>query len=130
MKLSIKKFFVSFFPIVTVAFGLHFLLYRAFLAESGLTLQILTEIYAFLLILSIAHIFAIYWLFKKWPRYSGFIFTGLSLGKMLFSILYLFPYIFPSNEQSIMWALNFMGLYFVLLTYEVIFIARSMGKNH
>lgn len=130
MKLDIRKFFISFFIIVCLAFGLHFLLYRAIFSASGLTLQFLGEMYMFLIILSAAHFLAIYWLFKKWPRYSGFIFTGLSLTKMLFSILYLFPYIFPSSEQSIMWAMNFMCLYFVLLTYEVIFIAKSMGKNH
>ncbi len=130
MILNLKKYFLRFFIIVTIAFCLHVLLYRAFLSNTGLSIQFLSEIYIFLIVLSAVHIIAIYWLFKKWPRYSGFIFTGLSLGKMLFSILYLFPYIFPSNEQSIMWAMNFMALYFVLLTYEVIFIAKSMGKNH
>jgi len=111
-------------------FGVHFLLHRAFMSLSGFTVQTLIEEYVFLTFLSAVHFFAIHWLFKKWPKYSGFIFTGLSLLKMGVSILYLFPYIFPSNSQSVIIAINFMAVYFILLMYEVVFIAKSLGKNH
>jgi len=80
--------------------------------------------------LGITHILAIKWLFKKWPRYSGFIFTGLSLLKMTVSVLFLIPYILSTTINTIPIALNFMLIYLILLAVEVIFIAKSMGKNH
>lgn len=130
MVLSTAQFFKQFLLIVTVIFGVHFLLHRAFDSFFGYNFNTLIEIYAFLIVLSVAHFFALQWLFKKWPKYSGFIFTGLSLLKMAVCVLYLFPSIYPANEQSIPVALSFMTIYMFLLAFEVVFIAKSLNKNH
>lgn len=127
---NIKKYFVLLFVALIVLFALHFLIYRAFLSNIGLSLQVLIEMYFFLAVLSVVHFVAITWLFKKWPIYAGLIFTGLSLLKMAICVLYLFPYIFPSNDSSIVIALSFMFAYFILLGIEVVFISRNMVKNH
>lgn len=130
MVLNAKKYFIHFLVLIAGVFAVHFLIQRAFMSSFGFGFKTLIEIYVFLGFLSGVHFFAIQWLFKKWPKYSGFIFTGLSLLKMGVSILYLLPYIFPSNSQSVIIAINFMVVYLILLMYEVVFIAKSLGKNH
>lgn len=130
MALNPKKYFAQLVILLISVFGIHYLIQRAFMSTNGFDLKTLIEIYVFLTFLSAAHFFAIYWLFKKWPKYAGFIFTGLSLLKMAVSILYLLPFIFPSNSLSVTIAINFMIVYLVLLMYEVVFVAKSLGKNH
>ncbi len=127
MKLNTKTFFKGFTLTTLITFGVHFLLQRAL--HLGIDKKILTEIYIALILISSLHFFGIQFLFKKWFKYAGFIFTALSFVKMGVCLLYLFPYIFPSNEQSIAIALNFMGVYFILLFFEVLFITKNLLKK-
>ncbi|MBI9066678.1 MAG: hypothetical protein JEZ09_05255 [Salinivirgaceae bacterium] len=127
MTLNINKFLTHFIPTFIVLFVIHFLLVRAVPNGLGMSQKILIESYVFLFLLTLVHFLALRWLFKKWPKYSGLLFTALSLIKMGLCILYLFPYIFPPNEKSIPIALNFMVDYFILLTFEVVFLVKNMN---
>jgi hypothetical protein len=128
MDLNLKKYIAFFLVFLSLIAILHYMLFLAFPDFIGISLKTLAEIYSFLLILNLAHFLGIKWLFIKWAKYAGFLFTGMSLVKMAVSILFLMPYIFPSTTQSIPAVLNFMGVYFLALTFEVIFIAKNMTK--
>jgi hypothetical protein len=80
-------------------------------------------------LLTIIHFIGIYGLFKKWPIYSGFLFTVLSFLKMGIAIAYLFPFIFPATHGSIPIALNFMAVYLIILAFEVIYLTKNMLKK-
>ncbi len=126
MELNLKKFSLNFLVFLTLIAAIHYLLIRSFPHFMGITIKIFTEIYAFLVILNLAHFLGIRWLFKKWAKYAGFLFTGMSLLKMGVSILFLVPYIFPSTQYSTPAVLNFIGVYFFTLAFEVIFMVKNM----
>lgn len=127
MKLNTASFFKGFILTVIVTFGTHFLLLRA--VNLGIEQHLLFEIYIALILISTLHFFGIQWLFYKWFKYAGFIFTALSFVKMGVCLLYLLPYIFPSDDRSIAIALNFMVVYFALLFFEVLFITKNLLKK-
>lgn len=124
MRLNSIKYIQQLILLMAALFAIHFLLNRAL--NSNLILLQLAEIYAFLTLLNIFHFIALRWLFIKWPTYAGLLFTALSFLKMLVCVLYLWPYIFPSNENSIILVFNFMAVYFITLTFEVIFIVKNI----
>jgi hypothetical protein len=126
---EVRNFLIRFLIMLAVMFFLHYLLLHAFSQLLGVTNDWIIEMYVFMTILTSIHFIALSWLFKKWPVYSGFIFTGISLLKMLLAVIYLLPYIFPSNLSSIAIALNFMAAYLIILTFEVIYIAKNMLNN-
>lgn len=128
MALNLKKFASVFSLFFLGAFGLHFLFLRATHNLLGIQYNFLIEFYAFLLVLTFVHFIALRWLFKKWPKYSGLMFTALSLFKMVIAIIYLLPYIFPAAQDAIAKALNFMVVYLLFLTFEVVFVAKCMAK--
>lgn len=128
MELNLKAYFTKFSAIVLALLVVHLLLVRALPNAIGITIQNLLEIYVFLLVLNAAHFFGLRWLFKKWAKYAGLLFTALSMVKMGIAILFLLPYIFPKTESSIAIVLNFMVIYFITLTYEVVYVAKNMTK--
>ncbi|MGE4290281.1 MAG: hypothetical protein AB7E36_16495 [Salinivirgaceae bacterium] len=129
MELNLNKF-VRVFSLFSIVFiGLHFLLLRAFPSFIGLSVKSLLSIYLFLIVLSFAHFIGLKWLFHKWPRYSGFIFTAMSLSKMAVAILFLLPSIFPANATAMTMALNFMTVYLAFLALEVVFLVKNLMKN-
>ncbi|MDA3892958.1 MAG: hypothetical protein PF517_14955 [Salinivirgaceae bacterium] len=128
MKLNLKTYSFK-LGILMLSLGtVHLLFYRGVPDFLGLTLRHIIEIYVFLAALNITHFIGLRWLFKKWAKYAGLLFTALSMVKMGVAIIFLFPYIFPSTDQSIPMVLNFMVVYFSTLTFEVIFIAKKMTK--
>lgn len=130
MNLNTKLFFTRFGIVFCLTLFLHLGLYWAIPNNIlNLTLDFLFKTYIFLGILSIIHFYSLKYLFKKWSRYAGLFFTGLGLLKMVFSILFLLPYILPLNSQSVPFAINFMLVYFVILTFDVVFIIKSIQKN-
>ena len=130
MKINLIKYLTSFLILIAGLFVAHFLAYRAFSNFIGISFQLLGTIYLFLLVLGVVHILAVRWLFSKWPRYAGFIFTGLSLVKMGISVLFLLPYLVSPNINALAIALNFMLIYLILLGFEVVFISKNMVINH
>ncbi len=110
MELNLNKF-IRVLSVFSVLFlSLHFLLLRAFPAFIAISAKSLIAIYLFLIVLSLAHFIGLKWLFHKWPRYSGFIFTAMSLFKMAVAIIFLFPYIFPANASAMVMALIITSL--------------------
>ncbi len=81
-----------------------------------------------MLVLSIAHFVSLQFIFRKWSKYAGFLFTGLSFVKMALSIVFLFPYLMPLTYQSKPFALNFIFVYFVFLIFDVVFITQELKK--
>lgn len=130
MELNLNKFLriLSLFSVLLLS--LHFLLLRAFPVFIGLSAKSLLAIYLFFVLLSLAHFIGLKWLFHKWPRYSGFIFTAMSLLKMAVAILFLLPSIFPANTMAMVMALNFMTVYLAYLALEVVFLVKNLMKNH
>jgi len=110
-------------------FFLHYLLIHAYSKLVGVTSDWIIEMYIFMGILTTFHFIALSWLFKKWPTFSGFLFTALSLLKMAVAVIYLLPYIYPSTPTSIAIALNFMAVYLFILAFEVVYIAKNMLNN-
>lgn len=129
MRLDYKKFYSIFIPVFAGSLLVHFLLFRAF-NSWGLSISFLGEVYLFLGLLTTVHFHVLSFLFKMWPRFAGFIFTGLSIFKMGISFLFLFPLIYPHHDNSISLALNFMAVYFVFLFVEVLSITKKFTKNH
>jgi len=129
MSIDYKKFYSVFAPVFLGCLAIHFLLFRAF-HSWGLSIKFLGEVYLFLGLITIVHYHVLSFLFKKWPRYAGILFTGLSMFKMGICFLFLFPAIYPHHEHSVSLALNFMALYFVLLFVEVIIITKNFTKIH
>jgi hypothetical protein len=127
--LDLKKFLISFLTVLGGLFLMHVLLLRAIPNFMGVSYSWVTELYLFLAILTTAHFMGLRLLFKKWPKHSGFLFTGMSLLKMAVAVLYLLPYIFPAQDSSAAKALNFMASYLIILTFEVIYLTRNMLKN-
>lgn len=130
MILSFKKFTRTFFPIFLGVFLLHAVLLWVFKSQIYNNPSILFNIYLFLLLLILSHFRGLQWLIKKWPTYAGLFFTGFSLFKMLFAIVYLFLLTSKYPEIKLTLALNFMFLYLLFLGVEVIFIIKNMVKNH
>ncbi|MGD9991860.1 MAG: hypothetical protein AB7S69_01055 [Salinivirgaceae bacterium] len=129
MELNLNRF-IRILSLFSVLFlSLHFLLLRAFPSFIGLSAKSLIAIYLFLIFLSLAHFIGLKWLFHKWPRYSGFIFTAISLFKMAVAILFLLPSIFPANATAMVMALNFMTVYLAFLALEVVFLVKNLMKN-
>jgi len=126
---EIGIFLIRFLIFLAVMLFLHYLLLHSFSHLVGVSIDYILEMYAFMAILTTFHFIALSWLFKKWPRYSGFLFTALSLLKMAVAVIYLLPYIFPSTTSSIAIALNFMGVYLFILAFEVVYIAKNMLNN-
>ena len=104
--LSIKAFITGLTATSVSVFVLHFLINR--LMNSGLESVKIIEMYVVLYILSMVHFFAIRWIFKKWAKYAGLLFTALSLLKMIVALLYLMPDIFPAHSNSVSIAINFV----------------------
>jgi hypothetical protein len=113
-----------------VLFGIHFLVFRAMNNVIQLSQNLLFNIYGFLFLLTLVHFISLKWLFGKWPRQAGFIFAGMSMLKMLVAVLFLFPFIYPANQNSIPLALNFVSVYLLFLAFEVVFLIKSLMKNH
>ncbi len=124
--LSIKAFITGLTATSVSVFVLHFLINR--LMNSGLESVKIIEMYVVLYILSMVHFFAIRWIFKKWAKYAGLLFTALSLLKMIVALLYLMPDIFPAHSNSVSIAINFMAVYLVLLFYEVLFLVKKLSR--
>jgi len=114
---------------VATLFLVHFLLLHIFPQFISVSISRLIEMYIFLGLLTVIHFIGIHWLFKKWPIYSGFLFTALSFLKMGIAIAYLFPDIFPATHCSIPIALNFMAVYLIILAFEVIYLTKNMLKK-
>lgn len=130
MDLNLPKFLKSFLVFALSLFILHWLFWRAFAQASSIGFLQLTSIHGFLIALTLIHFLLIKWLFRKWPRQAGFIFMGMSMLKMILAVLFLFPFIYPPNTQSIQLALNFVGIYLLFLSFEVVFLVQNMKKNH
>jgi len=129
MVLNLKKYIQNFLIIIILVGILHFLFYNAFLEYFGISIRMFFQIYGFLIFLNLLNFIALQWLFTKWPKYTGFLFTALSMIKMAFCILFLLPYIFPSNNGSISIVFNFMTVYFISLIFEVVFIAKNIKNS-
>lgn len=128
MVLNLKKYSVSFLFLMGALLATHLLVYRAFPGFVKISRSNIFEIYLFLALLNSVHFVGLRWLFIKWAKYAGLLFTVLSMLKMAICVLYLWPYIFPSTDMSIALVLNFMVIYFVTLAFEVVFIAKNMTK--
>jgi len=129
MVLNLKKYIINFL-IVIVLFGvIHVLFLYVFPVFIGISSKILLQIYGFLFLLNLLNFLALKWLFSQWPRYAGYLFTALSMFKMALCILFLIPYIFPSNIHSVSLVFNFMAVYLIALFFEVVYIAKNMNGN-
>lgn len=129
MTLNLSKYISSLLITALITAGIHYLVYRAAPSLIGSDPKYLFEIYIFLIILNTVHFIGLRLLFIKWAKYAGLLFTGLSLIKMGISLLFLLPYIFPSTDKSVFIVINFMTVYFIMLTVEVLFIAKSLNKK-
>jgi hypothetical protein len=129
-KLPLKKSLFSVSTVAIVSFMLHSMLFRAFPNSLGIGFTHIIQQYLFLWVLTIAHFIVLSILLKKWPKYFGFLFTGLSLFKMLIAILFLLPWLKPLTDNSQAIALNFMFSYFIFLTVEVIILLKNMVNYH
>lgn len=129
MILDLKYFLIRFLLLAASLFIVHYLLLVTFPHFISVSSSWLIEMYLFLGLLTIIHYISLLWLFKKWPIYSGFLFTALSFLKMGIAIAYLFPYIFPATPGSIPIALNFMAVYLSVLAYEIINLTKNMLKK-
>ena len=130
MILDIRKFLFSFLIFFLLVLLIHVALLWAFPGFINCPINQVLIIYFFLFCLNAAHFMGLRWIIKKWPKFAGLLFTALSLVKMLFSILFLLPFIFPNHEGAMPLALNFMAAYLFLLGFEVIFLAKNMINNH
>lgn len=128
MVLSLKKYTLTFLPFALVFGTIHFVLSFKTPGLLGISIPLLVKIYAFLVFLNILHFIGLRWLFMKWPRYAGLLFSALSMVKMGCCIVFLIPYIFPATQSSVAFVFNFMAVYFISLLFEVIFIAKNMNK--
>ncbi len=124
MKLALSAFIKPFLLVVSSTFLIHVLILR--IVELGISIPQLAEYYLILSLLSLAHFVGLKWLFRKWPRYAGLLFTGLSLFKMLLVILYLLPDLMQPGTETLSAVLNFMVVYFILLFFEVLFVVRKL----
>jgi hypothetical protein len=128
MVLSLKKYTLTFL-LLTFAFGaVHFFIGFKAPGFLGVSVFLLFQIYAFLIFLNVLNFIGLRWLFIKWPKYAGLLFSALSMIKMGICIVFLIPYIFPSTPSSVPFVFNFMAVYFISLLFEVIFIAKNMNK--
>ncbi len=130
MNLDFKKYTFSLVIIMTILCIVHLLIYSALPNFLNISLKILFEIYGFLILLNLVHFIALKWLFNKWAKHAGLLFTGLSLLKMGICIIYLWPYVYSSTTSALPVVLNFMTVYFATLFFEVIFIIKSMLKGN
>lgn len=128
MVLNLKKYSAYLIILLTLTAAIHFLLHRAAPNFIKLSYTHLYQIYGFLAVLNLVHFIGLRWLFKKWAKFAGLLFTAMSLVKMALCVLFLFPFIFPSTDLSIALVLNFMTVYFITLAFEVVFIAKNMSK--
>jgi len=128
MELNLKVYSSKLGLVMFLLVCVHLLLLRGVPIFLGITFTHIIEIYIFLLVLNLVHFIGLKWLFKKWAKFAGLLFTALSMVKMGVAILFLLPYIFPATNLSIPFVLNFMVVYFSTLTYEVVFIAKNMTK--
>lgn len=127
--INVKRFFAWFALVAAVTFLLQSILVLIFPNFLSIGFTHLWKIYAFLIGLSIVHLFAIKWLFGKWGKHAGFLFAAMSMFKMLLSILFLLLFIRSYNDLKIHLALNFMFVYLVFLTFEVIYLVKNTFKN-
>jgi len=125
MILNFKKYSLNLIILMAVLFVLHFMIYRAAPGFLSISIKMVFEIYGFLILLNLVHFIALKWLFKKWAKHAGLLFTALSLLKMGICILYLWPYML-STTSSLPVVLNFMAVYFATLVFEVVFIVKNM----
>jgi len=129
MTLNLRKYSSNLLVTIFITAGIHYLLFRAAPNLIGLDPKYLIETYVFLAILNIVHFIGLRWLFIKWAKYAGLLFTAISMVKMGISLLFLLPYIFPSTDKSVFIVINFMSVYLILLTVEVLFIVKSVNKT-
>lgn len=129
MNLNVKKFLSLFLISFFATFLFHLLCYWSIPQLIHINLNFLLKIYFFLFFLSLAHFFSLRILFKKHLKYTGLIFTSMGFLKMVLSILFLIPYIYPPNDNSIAYSINFIFVYFILLFFEVVFIVKNMQRN-
>lgn len=130
MDLNLPKFLKYFLIFALSLFIVHWLFWRAFAQASSIDFLQIVSIHGFLIALTLVHFIFIKWFFKKWPRQAGFIFTGMSVLKMILAVLFLFPFIYPLHSLSIPLALNFIGVYLLFLSFEVVFLVKNLIKNH
>ncbi len=128
MNLDVKQFIKSFATVFIITLIIHLFVWRS-VPAIGLTKAFFTEMYIFLLALSLAHFFCIRFMFKRWTKYAGLLFTGLGIIKIGFCVLFLLPYLIPLTDNSVPFALNFMISYFILLTFDVVFITKNIKKS-
>jgi hypothetical protein len=120
------KFYIKFTALAVALALLHYLI----LANSQLHLE-RSEFYTI-------HIFnyslsALTYLFivfssKKWKDQGGFVFLGVSVFKMLFTLVYLGGVII--NRQNVEnFALQFVFIYFIYLFYDVFVTVKALNTS-
>ncbi len=129
MTLNFWKFIFSFLTFILFVLLIHLILLWFFPQFISISLTNLLIFYLFLFSLNMGHFLSLRWIMKQWPRYAGLLFTALSMVKMLFSIIFLWPFIIPNHLGAIPYALNFITVYLFLLGFEVVFLAKSLMKN-
>lgn len=87
-------------------------------------------VHLFLFILTSAGILATLFLLKKRSSFVGIAFVGVSLLKMLMSVLFIYPVIKSDAVYVKIYVVQFMVIYFVYLTFEVVYIARLLNHTN
>lgn len=108
-------------------FATHFLIWRAF--ENLNNGHQIIDIHAFLFILTFAGtVFTIY-LLKRRSAFVGYAFMGISLMKMFLSVIFLLPAIKNSEHGMSVYVIQFLLIYAIYLTYEVIYLVSLLKKS-
>jgi hypothetical protein len=127
MKKIVFKHLSVLFAFGVGVFLVHFLLRRAFVVmQQG---PGLLGLHIFLFLLTAAGVLATLILLKKHSTYVGYAFMGVSVLKMLFSVLFLLPVINKHIDGVKIYVLQFIVIYFVYLGFEMIYIVRLLNRN-
>lgn len=65
----------------------------------------------------------------KYLEYSGYIFGGISLLKMMLSAVFLMPFVLKKGSDELVFVCQFMGIYLIYLSLEVRMLLRDLNNN-
>jgi hypothetical protein len=111
-----------------IVFLIHFLLRKAIpLLQNK---PIMFEVHIFMFFLTAGGIIASLYLLKKRSSFVGFAFVGVSVVKMLLSMVFLYPIIKGELDSPKVYVVQFISVYFIYLAYEVIYIVKLLNDNN
>lgn len=120
---KIIKFWRKMFVVAIVVTALQFLLSYVLIADIPPIIHILGHVFVFVLT-GLA-----YMLFErlryKYASLSGFIFGGIGMLKTMLVVAFLLPVLLNSEIDDLYFVLQFMVIYLIYLTVEVVFFVKD-----